>query len=378
MKKQTLVLSALLLLASFQLLHAADPEKELGQLLEKHNSVGLSVAVVKDGKMIYSGAFGKKNLEEDLPLQTSDLFRIASISKSFSATAIMQLVEAGRISLDDDFSDLIGFRVRNPHFPDEVITLRMMLSHTSSISDKSGYFSLDRINPEKPGWQQAYNNYKPGTEYEYCNLAFNMIGAALENLTGVRFDRYIKQQILDPLGLYGNYNVNELDPDRLAPLYSYHSDTGEFKRSSAAYDPRTDEIESNYTMGYSTPVFSPTGGMKMSAEDLAKYMIMHMNGGEYNGTRIISGESARAMQTPVDEGTGYGLALRRFEEVLPGNTLIGHTGNAYGLFSAMVFDPQEKFGFIAITNGGKPGEVNGFHHLLLEAIQILYREHIEE
>ena len=142
MKKRILVFSALLILSSCQLQKAPALEKELDQLLEKRNSVGLSVAVVKDGEIIYSGAFGKKNLEEDLPLQTSDLFRIASISKSFSATAIMQLVEEGRISLEDDVSNLIGFRVRNPAYPDEVITLEMLLSHRSGISDKNGSLSL--------------------------------------------------------------------------------------------------------------------------------------------------------------------------------------------------------------------------------------------
>lgn len=377
MKKHAFFQIALFFLASLQLLYASDPGKELEQLLEKHNAVGISVAVVKNGEIIYSNAFGKKNLDEGLPLGTNDLFRIASISKSFSVTAIMQLVEAGRISLDDDFSDLIGFKVRNPHFPDTVITLRMMLSHTSSISDKHGYFTLDQINPNvNPDWQESYNNYEPGTEYEYCNLAFNMIGASIEKLTGIRFDRYIKAQVLDPLGLYGNFNVNELDADRLTPLYHYDSDKSEFQVSTSAYAPRENEIN-NYIMGYSAPIFSPTGGLKISAVDLAKYMIMHMNHGRYDGGRMLSEESARVMQTPVNKESGYGLALRTFEQVLPGKTLIGHTGSAYGLYSVMAFDPQENFGFVAITNGSQSTYVNGVNEVLLDAIYILHQEYIQ-
>lgn len=376
MKKRILVFSALLILSSCQLQKAPALEKELDQLLEKRNSVGLSVAVVKDGEIIYSGAFGKKNLEEDLPLQTSDLFRIASISKSFSATAIMQLVEEGRISLEDDVSNLIGFRVRNPAYPDEVITLEMLLSHRSGISDKNGYFTLDRINPEIPGWEQSYNDYPPGADYEYCNLCFNMVGAILENLTGERFDRYIVQKILDPLGIEGGYNVSDLDPDRLASLYAYDPETESFRHSPSAYDPRKEEI-ADYTPGYSAPIFSPTGGMKMSAPDLARYMIMHMNYGRSGDVRILSEESARRMQTPLTEKNGYGLALHSFDQVIPGKTLIGHTGSAYGLYSVMLFDPAEKFGFVAITNGVRSGEKNGVNHFLNDVVQILYRGLIE-
>src|SRR5699024_9403802 len=138
---------------------------------------------VKDGEIIYSNAFGKKSLENDTPLRTDDLFRIASISKSFSATAVMQLVESGEVSLEDDVSNLIGFKVRNPHYPETVITLRMLLSHRSSLSDRAGYFTLDTINPEiNPETHESYNNYQPGTEYEYCNLCYNMIGAILERI----------------------------------------------------------------------------------------------------------------------------------------------------------------------------------------------------
>ena len=111
--------------------------------------MGLSVVVVKDGRLIYTKAFGLKDVERGTPLDENDLFRIASISKSFSATSIMQLVEAKKISLDDDFGDLVGFRVRNPKYPGKVITLRMVLSHTSSVNDSQGYFNLDVINPDK-------------------------------------------------------------------------------------------------------------------------------------------------------------------------------------------------------------------------------------
>ena len=93
--------------------------------------------------------------------------------------------------------------------------------------------------------------------------------------------------------------------------------------------------------------------------------------------RILSEESARRMQTPLTEKNGYGLALHSFDQVIPGKTLIGHTGSAYGLYSVMLFDPAEKFGFVAITNGVRPGEKNGVNHFLNDVVQILYRGLIE-
>src|SRR5690606_21130993 len=147
-------------------------------------------------------------LAEQKALQDDDIFRIASISKSFTATSFMQLVAKGICKLDDDFGDLVGFPVRNPEYPDAKITLRMILSHTSSINDSNGYFDLDVINPSKnPNWKKSYNSYKPGSQYEYCNLNFNMAGAALERLTQTRFDSYIVHHILSPLHLYGGYCV---------------------------------------------------------------------------------------------------------------------------------------------------------------------------
>lgn len=328
---------------------------DLQAIADKYKAVGVAYAVVKNGKIVHENAIGYKNLKTRESLDVKrDVFRIASISKSFTATAIMQLVEQGKLSLDDDFSKLVGFSVRNPYYPETVITLRMVLSHTSSISDKNGYFNLDVINPQQnQDWSKSYNNYKPGTAYEYCNLNFNMAGAVLERLTNVRFDQYIKQQILSPLGLYGGYCVDSLDQSRLVPLYAYQKNTAAFEEQPGAYNPRSEEIQ-NYTMGYSTPIFSPTGGMKISAHDLAKYMIMHMNYGKLGNKRIISKKSSKIMQTKLSEKEGYGLALRDVSTFVPDYRMIGHTGSAYGLYSSMFFNPKDKFGVVVITNGCNP------------------------
>ena len=352
-------------------------EEDLQAMMKKMDVVGLSVAVVKKGEIIYTHSFGLKSIENNEPLTDEHIFRIASISKSFSATSILQLAEAKKLSLEDDFSNLVGFKIRNPKYPNTVITLKMVMSHTSSINDSQGYFNLDVINPNKnPDWAKCYNDYEPGTGYEYCNLNYNMVGTVIEKISGERFDQYVKHHVLDPLKLYGGYCVDSLDNRRFATLYAYDSATKKFSPSPSAYAPRREEI-SHYVMGYSTPIFSPTGGMKISATDLATYMTMHMNGGNYKGVRILSKKSTALMQTPIADEEGYGLAISNLDDLIPGKRMTGHTGSAYGLYSAMFFQPKEKFGIVVITNGCNGTYTDGINDVLRSAINSLYNHFIK-
>lgn len=347
-------------------------EAVISEIMQQHEVMGLSIAVVKYGKLVYTHSFGWKDKESKQPLRDDHLFRIASISKSFSAASIMQLVEKKILSLDDDVSKLIGFKIRNPKFPETVITLRMLLSHRSSINDRQGYFTLDAINPEKNNnWAKCYNDYEPGTAYQYCNLNFNMTGAIIEKISGERFDRYVQKNILQPLGLYGGYWVDGLDSSRFATIYEYNDSLKKLVPQPMAYAPRREEI-ANYVMGYSAPIFSPTGGMKISAPDLARWMMMHMKLGRSNGRRIIKKKSALLMQEPYDAKEKYGLAISTTEKLIQGITLKGHTGSAYGLYSAMYFHPKEKYGFVVITNGCLPGYTDGYNTVIRKTVNCLY------
>lgn len=347
-------------------------EAAIQQIMNDNPVMGISVAVVKNNKFIYTHSFGLKDAETNTPLTNDNIFRIASISKSFSATAIMQLVEAKKVNLDQDVSELIGFKIRNPKFPETIITLRLMLSHLSSINDSQGYFSLDSINPAKSvNWYKCYNSYEPGKRYEYCNFNFNMIGTIIEKVSGERFDAYIQNYILNPLQLYGGYYVNGLDKSKFATIYEYQPDAAKFVVSPNAYAPRTTEVAA-YQMGYSAPIFSPTGGMKISAKDLATYMMMHANYGKYNGVRIISKKSSKMMQTAVSDIAAYGFALETPATIIDGKQMIGHTGSAYGLYSAMFFNPQEKFGIVVISNGCHPGETSGYNNVIRKTVTALY------
>ena len=337
---------------------ADDVEARLRGLMAEHDTVGLAVVVARDNAIVYRGSFGWKDLEAKVPLEADDLFRIASISKSFAATSVMQLVEQGRLSLDDDAGDLIGFPVRNPAFPDRPITLRMLLNHTSSITDGPSYGNLDVIDPGAGGnWQDSYADRAPGERYEYSNLAYNMVGTIVERVSGERFDAYVRRHVFEPLGLEGGHLVDTLDAGRLARIYRWRDGEG-FVRSDAAYAPLGERLQ-GYVQGRDAPMFSPTGGVKISAPDLARYMLMHMNQGEWNGVRIIAPASAKAMQTAtvdIDGTAAYGLALKTDPELVPGVVLTGHTGSAYGLYSSMFFDAEKKYGFVVITNGSRGEE----------------------
>ncbi len=357
---------------------AEKTDKALQAVLEEFNAVGISAAVVKDGQIVYNESFGYKNLDTKEPLTNTDVMRIASISKSFTATSLLQLVEQGIISLDDDVSELIGFKIRNPHYPEDVITLRMVLSHTASIKDKDDYFTIDHLNPAVYGdCIESYYEYRPGEGYNYSNMGLNLAGTILEKVSQVRFDDYVRGNIIQKLGLYGGHNNDSLDVNRIARLYNFRD--GAYVESKGAYKSRSEDMP-DYVLGYSAPIFSPTGGVKISAHDLAVYMMMHMNYGEYNGVRIISQASAKAMQTPVwiaqqDWEDQYGLCLKEFKDFIidpqynqEGHYPVGHTGGAYGLRSIMIWSPADGWGIVAMTNGYQNIEGKDFLKTLTNAI----------
>lgn len=353
-------------------------DQAIQKVMDEFQAVGISVAVVKEGRIVYNKSFGYKELETKTPLANDDIMRIASISKSFTATSLLQLVDKGIISLDDDVSGLIGFKIRNPHHPDVPITLRMVLSHTASIRDKEDYFTLDHLNPAVYGdCVESYFEYRPGEGYNYSNMGLNLAGAILEKVSGVRFDDYVRTNVIHRLGLYGGHNVDSLDAGKFARIYA--SRNGQYVESEGAYKSRAEEMP-DYVFGYSSPVFSPTGGVKISAHDLAVYMMMHMNGGEYRGIRVLSEESAKAMQTPVwtiqKEGEEqYGLCLKEFVGFLederynvPGHYPVGHTGGAYGLNSIMIWSPADGWGIVAMCNGFTAVKGKSFLQCLTHAI----------
>lgn len=397
-RKGAMIIAAAFLCAAFSTVSLAQVpiedysggiDKNIEKIMKDLDAIGLGVAVVANGKIIYKNSWGYKNLETKTPLAEDDIFRIASISKSFTATSIMQLAERGLIDLDADVSDLVGFKVRNPKWPDVKITPAMLLSHTSSLSDRQGYFKMDVLDPSKnPNWEKAYYDFRPGTKYVYCNLNYNTLGTILERVSRIRFDQYVVSNVLKPLGLgYAGYWVESLDQSKFVTLYEKDKD-GNWEAQPEAYAPRTKEI-ANYQFGYSAPIFSPTGGMKINPVGLAKVMMMHMGlGTSPEGVKIMSSESALLMQSRFTE-TGdeegykdgypvyYGFALWNNKDLIPGKTMVGHTGGAYGVLTLMTWNKERTFGIVLMTNGCKEVRENGFQAIFNRTANCLYQNLIK-
>jgi len=376
----------------------------MNEIIKAQNAVGLSVAVVKNNKLVYAEGFGYKNLSDSTLITSDDLFRIASVSKSFTAVAIMQLYEQGAFDLDEDISDAFGMVVRNPNYPEIPITYRMLLSHRSSLNDNAGYFSFDVIDSQtNKEYARAYNDYAPGTEYEYCNLGFNILGALVEVHSGERFDHYMENHIIKPLHLKGGFNVDQLNREQFVTLYAFRR--GEPFASPEAYSSRAAQLE-NYTLGRDAIIFSPAGGMKIAPKDLATYMLVHINSGTYNGVQILQPQSAVLMQIPYNlqpspyksqtepaeidpntlsptrsgllDGDYYGLALATTDKLIEGEILTGHTGSSYGLYSAMFFNPEKRYGIIMMTNGyPTQRDENDLITIQVDVIRALYEIFIQ-
>lgn len=356
-------------------------EKDLTAIARAHDVVSMQVAFVVGDEVVYSNSIGLKNRATGEPASITDLYRIASISKSFSGVSTMQLVEAGKLSLDADVSDIVGFRVRNPKFPEKPITVRMLLSHTSSVVDnskvsykKSFDETLDPATASATNVAACYSDYEPGTHYQYSNRGINLLGAVIERVSGERFDNYVRQHILLPLGITdAGFNVDSLDRSRFASLYTIDDD-GNFKVQNGAYEryPQYD----TYRLGVDTPHLSPAGGMKITILGLAEWMMTLKRGGlGRNGVRILPEARVEQMfqkATPDNSTVKYGFTLS-VSKTLLGFPMRGHTGSAYGLKSVLSFSLDQDFGVVVFCSSvdgekGRHGGVAAYS----EAAELLY------
>ena len=355
-------------------------EKDLTAIARAHDVVSMQVAFVVGDEIVYSHAVGLKNFDSRVPASTTDLYRIASVSKSFSGVSTMQLVDAGKLSLDADVSDIVGFRVRNPKFPEVPITVRMLLSHTSSIVDskvsykKSFDVTLNPATASATNVAACYSNYEPGTHYQYSNRGINLLGAVIEKVSGERFDNYVRGHILLPLGITdAGFNVDSLDRTRFASLYTIN-DVGDYVEQTGAYEryPQYD----TYRLGIDTPHFSPAGGMKISILGLAEWMLTLKRGGlGRNGVRILPADRVEQMfqkATPDNSTVKYGFTLS-VSKTLLGFPMRGHTGSAYGLKSVLSFSLDQDFGVVVFCSSvdgekGRHGGVAAYS----EAAELLY------
>ncbi|MBQ7276234.1 MAG: beta-lactamase family protein [Bacilli bacterium] len=354
-----------------------DIEKYYLELNEKYGSMGASCVIVRDGKIANELTYGYSSREKETKANIDTVYRIASVSKLVVATATMTLVEKGMIDLDEDISKYLGFEVRNPRYPDKIIDLKMIMTQTSSITDgyeegvnsnyDSGYNKIicedeitplyEFLNPNGKRWvSETFSEYEPGTHYEYANLGCGIQACIIEKVTGIKFTKYVRDNVLLPLGLDASFDVRDIVNPDVATLY--------VNRGGKLFITRTKEdFVERYIKdrGLGNNYVGPAGGLFISAKHLAKLMMMFMNGGELDGVRILKKETMDRMLEITWIGVGDGdytakglqFKCMDFEtnDISP-RRLYGHFGDAYGVKSFLLFNPSQKLGFVYIINGG--------------------------
>ena len=349
----------------------------------------LSVLAIRAGKVSYEGHFGLRHVDAGRPANRDTMYRIASISKMVTTIGVMKLVEQGRLSLDEDVSAYLGFELRNPTFPAQAITLRMLLSHTSSLRDAAGYSWGTKVALREviePGGAMWAADRAPGTHFAYCNLNFGVIGTIMEAVTGERFDRLMRRLVLQPLGLRGGYNVADLsatDWANVATLYRKRAREDGPWTPAGPWVAQVDDTSGpaslvagldTYVPGRNGTLFSPTGGLRICAADLGKIMLMLMDHGKHEGATFLQSASVAAMLSRQwtysavaangDTSNGlfaaWGLGAQHFEDRAgqrsslvegAGFTASGHLGDAYGLRSVFAMDVVNRNGMVVLIGG---------------------------
>ncbi len=336
-----------------------------------------------------SAAAGPADRGGGRALTLDDPVRIASISKLVVALGAMRMVEQGKLDLDRDVSDYLGWRLRNPAFPGDPITLRMLLSHRSSLRDEVDYvIPLGGTVEERVADPRAYDPaHRPGSFYRYSNLGFPVVATAMEKAGGERFDRLIDRLVLRPMKLDACFNWSTCSDEAAARAVVLYSASGEVlrddhkgKRPDCLVVPAADGScdLSDYRIGTHGGLFSPQGGLRISLRDLAAVgQLLLRKGRLADGGRLLSESSIAEMMRPhwrfdgsngeQEKGfyCGYGLSVQILAQCPPqddpagdGRTRFGHAGDAYGVKSGLWIDPARGTG-IAYFATGISGEAKG-------------------
>jgi CubicO group peptidase (beta-lactamase class C family) len=306
----------------------------------------LATLVFKGDEILYEKYYGKANLEQDLALNKDHLFLVASVSKTVTGAALLRLYDEGRFGLDDPINDYLSFPVNIPN-QSTPITFRMLLTHTSSIADGDLLYDNYTFGGDTPlalkPFMESYlkvggsrynanDNFldrAAGTQFEYSNAGSALIGVLVEEISGMSFTDYTRQNIFTPLGMNtSSWRLDEITGTIVQP---YNVEDGNFVKID------------HYTM----PDY-PNGGLRTTPREFSNFLNAIMNDGSYNGYQLLKPETAKSMYTPqtsLDPTMGFQMSLE--EESLG---LWGHNGGEEGTSTDVVFDPVTKISVIVFTN----------------------------
>ncbi|MEA1672730.1 serine hydrolase domain-containing protein [Nitrospirillum sp. BR 11163] len=309
----------------------------MSQRLERDSIAGAAIAVVKDGAVLFEKGYGYADVERRTPVRADQtLFGVASISKTFTATAVMQLVEQGKLNLDADVQSYLDFPLRKD-FP-EPVTLRQLLTHTAGLQE-NGKDLLEAPETISDLGQflrshQLPQIFRPGSRVAYSNFGNSLAGYVVERVSGQPFAAYVADHILKPLGMAHSTFAAPVPAD-LAPLMSK-----EYKLSSEP--PRPVEYLAR----------RPAGGMYSTADDMARYMIAHLQDGAYGDARILEEATARTMHTIQWRARpdAPGIAVAFYQSAANGRFALAHGGDLSYQHSYLWLVPSERLGVFLIFN----------------------------
>lgn len=361
----------------------------------EHPLLAAAIGIVKDNEVLFADMVGRKHPDGDIA--TGDTkYRIASISKLITAVGVWQLIEQGLIDPDADASAYLGFKLRNPAYPDTPITVKMLLSHTSSVRDGGvpgsynipyghhiSEFFTEGSPYHIPGcWAGA--GEAPGVFFAYCNMNYCLLGTVIENVSGERFDKYMAGHVFAPMGLSCSFNVSDMPEEvqaQVGTLYRKVDETGAYDPVNGIWTAQCDDFRdgypkedySDYVIGSNGSLFGPMGSLRISIRELCQIMLMLCQKGSYCGVQILRSETVEKMFTPVwtydpalkngDHYHGlmncYGMGPHIFTNTEMGDKLVtrqnlpfaGHTAEAYGLVGGMGFDRSRGNGIVYFIAG---------------------------
>lgn len=312
---------------------------EISGIFEKYDAPGMSVAVVHDGKTVYARAFGVKDIETGDAMTTDAQFHWASVTKPFVATAIVQLVEDGKIDLDKPVVEYLPyFKLADDRYRE--ITVRQMLSHSSGMPDVSGY------EWHKPQYDDgALERYvrsiadkeliaAPGEKTQYSNMAYEVLGDVIAKVSGVSFEEYVAANILAPLKMKDSTLLKKEVNETL--LTSPHARTrnGPKVRTHWPYN----------------RIHAPSSCMISNVNDMARWAMANLNRGELDGERILDEASYDLMWKPGSSASDV-VGLSWFLREESGFQTVSHGGSDDGFRSIVMMVPAHDFGLVAVVNG---------------------------
>ncbi|WP_422082177.1 serine hydrolase domain-containing protein [Ulvibacterium sp.] len=347
--------------------------------MSERNILGFATCIVKDNTLTWSKSYGLADIGLNTPMSIDGIMNIGSISKTFTTVAAMQLWERGLLDLDRDINEYLDFKIRNPKYSDRPITIFQILTHTSSIQDGPAYhhsYSCGDPTISLYDWIYAnlnsngkyYNDgsnftkLSPGDNKRYSNIAFGLLGLIIENVSKKPFNEYCQKHIFKPLGMDNTgWFLSEVDSSKHIKPYAYITDhnKNELLENKRLYT-KDSKFEVNSFVEnclYSFPNY-PDGLVRTSVRELSNYMIAIMNGGEYNGKRILKKDTIDKMLSLQLKGnTSQGLCWHtyEFDSTSIHHTLWGHTGGDPGITTYLFFNKADNTGIITFQNTATSG-----------------------